>query len=155
MLPLPRAVALSILLSVCAPSVAGCGSSKEGGATTSDKPAIEKPVAEITKEDLEAALTKLGYKPSGTTWNEGKEVSNFMVTGSKEDPRGKKSPDGKTRISVTASVFTVVPAVKDRELARLSRDGATRALGNRIVAVKVSPAGTEDPATVMKQLLGG
>jgi hypothetical protein len=100
-------------------------------------------------------VTRLGYKPSGTTWNDGKEVSNFMVTGSKEDPRGDKRPDGKTRISVTASVFTVSPAVKDRELARLSKEGATRVDGNRIFAVRVHPAGTEDPAAILKQLIGG
>jgi hypothetical protein len=160
MTTLSRALAVSLLLSVGSSSAAGCGSSKEGGTsreggTASDKPAVEKPIAQVTKEDLEAALTKLGYKPSGTTWNDGKEVSNFMVTGSKEDARGKKAPDGKSRISVTASIFTVVPAVKDRELARLSKDGATRVDGNRIVAVKVFPAGTEDPAAVMKQLFGG
>lgn len=115
---------------------------------------LTKPLADITQDDLKAALQKMGWSISSATSNKGPTSSNFMATGSKESPKGTKSPDGKTRVFFNVAVYDVVPARLEAEKARLAREGPTEVVGNRILAASVTPAGAEDAQALYKQLRG-
>lgn len=133
-----------LLLALGVAFLAGCSSKGE----------LTKPLAEITQEDLKAALQKMGWSISSASSNKGPTSSNFMATGSKESPKGSKSPDGKTRVFFNLAVYDMVPARLEAEKARLAKDGPTEVAGNRILAASVTPAGAEDAQALFKQFRG-
>jgi outer membrane murein-binding lipoprotein Lpp len=120
----------------------------------SSKGALDKPLAQVTQDDLKAAVQKMGWGISSATSSKGTTSSNFMVTGSKESPRGMKSPDGKTRVFFNAAVYDLAPERIETEKTRLSKEGPVEVSGARILAVSVTPRDAEDPQALMKQLRG-
>ena len=147
-----RALVASVAVATLALASVACGDRASGaeatGAAPAGKPLLARPVAQLAQADLEGAIAGLGYKHSGTTSNQGKTTSNVMVSGTRPGADGKP-------ITLTVSLFTVVPEARERELTRLKGEGAAKEDGDKILAVKVWPKDAEDPAAVLKKLTGG
>ena len=116
----------------------------DGASTESAKPLVTKPYDQLTKDDLNAAITGLGWTPGQSSNSQSGGYSNIMVTAKKATPEPQ----------LTVAVFKV-PADK------LAADKVSRATeyaidvqGNTILAVKYYPKDPAASAKTLSRLLG-
>ena len=138
-----RVLALSVSVSLGIAPLLGVSCKRDGSAvdstSTESKPLITKPYDQLTKEDLEAAITGLAWKPEQSGNSQTGGVSSFHVTAVKD---GSPSPE------LTVMVFKVPPAEPEGWKVSLA-DYAFDAKGTSTLAVKYHPA---DPAAAKKTL---
>ena len=140
------ALALALLLG-CNALLLGCKKDGEGGSASSEpaKPLITKKYEALTKEDLDAAITGLGWVPGQASSSSGPS-SNIMVTARKD----AKTPAPR----LIVAVFTV-PAkdVADAQKRRAA-EYAVDVQGSSILGVKYDPADPAASAKTLSRLLG-
>ncbi len=109
------------------------------------KPLITKTYEALTKGDLDAAITGLGWLPGQASSSSGPS-SNIMVTGRKD----AKTPEPR----LIVAVFTV-PAkdVADAQKRRAT-EYAIDVQGNSVLGVKYDPADPAASAKTLSRLLG-
>lgn len=137
--------------SVLVLALLACKKGEEGGG---GKPALDKPIAQMTQDDLKGAVTAMGLSVGSCSNSNSGGMSNFMCTGVKEHENGIASPDGKKRMHVTFAVYTYPADRRAAELTRLREAGAVEESGDRILSVQVKPPGTGDAKDYMKKLRG-
>lgn len=119
-----------------------------------EKPIVDKALADVTQEDLKAAVKTLGLNYQTCQSFKSGGSSNFGCTGDKESDKGKAGSDGKKRVEVTLTVHTVPADQYAVEQSRLRSKGAIEEGGGRIFAVTIEPEGAEDPKSYLKKVRG-
>lgn len=123
-------------------------------ACKAEKPLVDKPLADVTQDDLKGAIKSLGLNFQTCQSFKSGGSSNFGCTGDKESEKGKAGSDGKKRVEVTLTVFTVPADQAEAEQSRLRSKGPIEAAGGRVFAVTIEPEGADDPKAYLKKVRG-
>jgi hypothetical protein len=118
-------------------------SSGSTGAAPAKGPLLTKPFDQVTKDDLSAAITGLGWKPGQSSNSSSGPKSNIMVTGKK---------DGDTRQLVVA-VYKM-PADALAEWKTHNTELAIEVQGSTVLGVKYYPADQAEATKTVARLMG-
>jgi hypothetical protein len=121
----------------------GGAAGASSGAATTKGPLLTKPFDQVTKDDLSAAITGLGWKPGQSSNSSSGPKSNIMVTAKK---------DGDTRQLVVAVYKMPADALADWKTH--NTELATEVQGSTVLGVKYYPADPAEAAKTVARLMG-
>ena len=126
--------------------VAACKKDGDDSAPTG-KPLITKKYDDVTKEDLNAAITALGWAPGQSSNSSSGKYSNIMVT-ARKDAKTAAPP------KLVVVIFKMPAAEVAEEQKRKATEYATDVQGGAILGVKYDPADPAASAKTLARLLG-
>ena len=149
-----RSLGITVIC-VCAALLACKKSSGGDSAEPSGPPIFQKPIADLTKEEIGDACGKLGWQNSGVTFSSSTGFSNIMASCSKESPDGTASPDGKKRARLTIALYKDPATNVDRRKQQLEAEGAAYTLdGSTFLSVSLHTKSKDEAQKQLKRLVG-
>lgn len=115
---------------------------------------LTKPLSQLTGDDIDKAVTSMGWTVKGVALSENNEVSAITVNAWKEHPSGIELPDGGKRLQLLVTIHKDTPELAKTRPAQLTKSGAAyRRDGLHTLSVALSSNDAGEAKRILDQLI--